>query len=296
MTLASEGSEDPGLEEKKIFPGKLIPGEWNPEGEEEEGEEESNPNEEESNPNEEEKEKDLERQHFGGGEGSLTALAQDLAALGRVDSWSGPSDEDVTSIGRKHGFKVSFMGAGASRATFSIGSDLVMKVALSDMRSRMNRDDYRLGVDTSLRQIAPRAYVHGGGFSGYDWVILERVRTVTDPQELPQFFKCSLLVDPDGLAAKSKDNYWQLVRRALDPDVKDEVRVGWPFVNLILSNPVGGPLTMRALRADLSRYSPAFRNLDRVIRKYNVAIMEIREDNLGIGSDGRLVLLDSSIF
>jgi hypothetical protein len=189
------------------------------------------------------------------------------------------------------------MGAGASRATFSIGSDLVMKVAMSPTRSRMNRDDYRLGIDTSLRQIAPRAYVHGGGFSGYDWVILERVRLIEHgEQELPQFFKCSLLVDTDGLAERDKGNYWQIVHRALDPDVEDEVRVGWPFEDLILSKPAGGPLTMRALRADLSRYSPAFRNLDRVIRKYGVEMMEVRWDNLGIGSDGRLVLLDSSIF
>jgi hypothetical protein len=267
------------LEAARRLRASLVPGEWDPaRGAAEELQ-------------------DLERKHFGGGEGSLTALAQDLTALRLVDERQGPSDEDVKSVGRKHGFKVSFMGAGASRATFSIGSDLVMKVAMrSGWTWRMNKDDYRLGVDTSLRQIAPRAYVHGGGFSGYDWVILERVRTVTDPQELPQFFKCSLLVDPDGLAAKDKDNYWWLVCRALDPEVKDEVRVGWPFVNLILSKPVDGPLTMRALRADLSRYSPAFRNLDRVIRKYNVAMMEIREDNLGIGSDGRLVLLDSSIF
>jgi hypothetical protein len=267
------------LEVTRRLQASLVPGEWDPaRGAAEELQ-------------------DLERQHFGGGEGSLTALAQDLAALRLVDERQGPRDEDVKSVGRKHGFKVSFMGAGASRATFSIGSDLVMKVAMrSEWASRMNKDDYRLGIDTSLRQIAPRAYVHGGGFSGYDWVILERVRTVTDPQELPQFFKCSLLVDPDGLAAKDKDNYWLLVSRALDPDVKDEVSVGWPFVNLILSKPVGGPLTMRALRADLSRYSPAFRNLDRVIRKYGVAMMEVREDNLGIGSDGRLVLLDSSIF
>jgi hypothetical protein len=267
------------LEVTRRLQASLVPGEWDPaRGAAEELQ-------------------DLERQHFGGGEGSLTALAQDLTALRLVDERQGPRDEDVKSVGRKHGFKVSFMGAGASRATFSIGSDLVMKVAMrSEWASRMNKDDYRLGIDTSLRQIAPRAYVHGGGFSGYDWVILERVRTVTDPQELPQFFKCSLLVDPDGLAAKDKDNYWLLVSRALDPDVKDEVSVGWPFVNLILSKPVGGPLTMRALRADLSRYSPAFRNLDRVIRKYGVAMMEVREDNLGIGSDGRLVLLDSSIF
>jgi len=268
------------LEVDRRLQASLVPGEWDPAlGAAEELQ-------------------DLERKHFGGGEGSLTALAQDLAALRLVDERQGPSDEDVTSIGRKHGFKVSFMGAGASRATYSIGSDLVMKVAIrSGWASRMNKDDYRLGVDTSLRQIAPRAYVHGGGFSGYDWVILERVRLIEHgDQEIPQFFKCSLLVDPDGLAARDKGNYWQIVHRALDPDVEDEVRVGWPFEDLVLSKPAGGPLTMRALRADLSRYSPAFRNLDRVIKKYGVLMDEIRWDNLGIGSDGRLVLLDSSIF
>jgi hypothetical protein len=87
-----------------------------------------------------------------------------------------------------------------------------------------------------------------------------------------------------------------LLYRAIQEKVRDEERMSWRFDDLILPKGTDGPLTMRALRADLSRYSPAFRNLDRVIRKYGVVIDEIRADNLGIGSDGRLVLLDSSIF
>lgn len=270
------------LETIRRFPGKLVPGVWDP-----------------ARGNREELE-DLERQHFGGDESSLTALAQDLTELSRSARVRGPVDEDMARVGRKHGFKVSFMGSGASRATFSIGSDLVMKVSAGPHApgaARMNEDDYHLGVDTSLRQVAPRAFAHGGGLSGFDWVILERVRLIErGDQELPQFFKCSLLVDPGDLAARDKAPYWRGIRRALDPAIKDEVRVGWPFGDLILSKPAAGALTMGGLRADLSRYSPAFRNLDRVIRKYGVAIEEIREDNLGIGSDGRLVLLDSSIF
>jgi hypothetical protein len=270
------------LEAARRLRASLVPGEWDPElGDKEELQ-------------------DLERQHFGGGESSLTALAQALFVLywSAREEGKDPAAEDIASAGRKHGFNVNFMGSGASRATFSIGSDLVMKVNVqSAWAARMNKDDYRLGIDTSLRQIAPRAYVHGGGFSGFDWVILERVRLITrGEQELPQFFKCSLLVDPGGLAARDKAPYWKLVLQALDPEIKDEVRAGWYFEDLILPKGTDEPLTMGGLRADLSRYSPAFRNLDRVIRKYGVAIDEIREDNLGIGSDGRLVLLDSSIF
>ena len=264
------------LETMRRFPGKLVPGVWDPaRGDREELE-------------------DLERQHFGGDESSLTALAQDLAALRHY-----PVDEDVADIGRKHGFKVNFMGSGASRATYSIGSDLVMKVSMegsTHVAPRMNEDDYSLGVDTSLRQIAPRAYTHGGGLSGFDWVILERVSVINSWQKLPQFFKCSLLVNPDGLGMRDLGGYWDIVQQALNPEIKGEESVDGPFENLILSKGADQPLTMRPLRADLSRYSPAFRNLDRVIRKYGVDMDEIREDNLGIGSDGRLVLLDSSIF
>ena len=264
------------LETIRRFPGKLVPGVWDPaRGDREELE-------------------DLERQHFGGDESSLTALAQDLAALRHY-----PVDEDVADIGRKHGFKVNFMGSGASRATYSIGSDLVMKVSMEGSRHvapRMNEDDYSLGVDTSLRQIAPRAYTHGGGLSGFDWVILERVSVINSWQKLPQFFKCSLLVNPDGLGMRDLGGYWDIVQQALNPEIEGEESVDGPFENLILSKGADQPLTMRPLRTDLSRYSPAFRNLDRVIRKYGVDMDEIREDNLGIGSDGRLVLLDSSIF
>ena len=264
------------LETMRRFPGKLVPGVWDP-----------------ARGNREELE-DLERQHFGGDESALTALAQDLAALRHY-----PVDEDVADTGRKHGFKVNFMGSGASRATYSIGSDLVMKVSMegsTHVAPRMNEDDYSLGVDTSLRQIAPRAYTHGGGLSGFDWVILERVSVIDSWQKLPQFFKCSLLVNPDGLRVRDLGGYWDIVQQALNPEIEDEESVDGPFENLILSKGADQPLTMRPLRTDLSRYSPAFRNLDRVIRKYGVDMDEIREDNLGIGSDGRLVLLDSSIF
>ena len=65
-----------------------------------------------------------------------------------------------------------------------------------------------------------------------------------------------------------------------------------------------GDATLEALGRDLLRRSAPFRGLVKLLTRYNVSLDEIisqygygvRDENLGLGSDGRLVLLDSSIF
>jgi hypothetical protein len=284
LTLASDGSEDPGLERNKIFPGRLrlIPGKWDPEGEEEEGEEESNPEEE-----------NLETKHFGATPNDLASLALDLSSYNTPSSYHHPK-ESLEDIGRKYGFKISLLGSGAYRKAFSIGNDLVIKISKSwggEDGAQMNSDDYRLGTDAEIGGIFPRAYAKDPYGRGFKWVILERVKEISHRYELAHFFKCSILVDPASLSDTDAEDYWYLVRRGFDEN--DNETIPWPL-NRLLRSP--GPFTMRDLRNDLAARSPTFKNLRLAIRKYNISVGEIRPDNLGIGSDGRLVLLDSSIF
>lgn len=269
-------------EARRRFPGelRLVPGVWDPElGDEEEGE---------SNPEEE----DLGKKHFGANSNDLTFLALDLSSY--ISALRQGFNESLEKIGGKYGFKISLLGFGGYRTAFSIGNDLIIKISNrlgGEDGARMNREDYRLGTDPEIGGIFPRAYDKDPYGKGFSWVTLERVKEIFYGYELPHFFKCSILVDPAGLSDIDAEAYWHLVRRGFDE--KDNETISRPLDRLLRSP---GPFTMRDLRNDLAARSPTFKNLQLAIRKYNILISEIRPDNLGIGSDGRLVLLDSSIF
>jgi len=249
----------------------LVPGEWDPElGDEEER-------------------AALEKKYFGKDADALAALARDLPqASSPARSCSGcawtatsrSSPHELKKVGIKHGVKVAFLGRGAYRAAFSIGDDLVIKV-INDAgggAAEMNKADYRLGTDSEIGQITPRAYVHGDNFS---WVVLERVAEITEEREIIRFFKSSLILNPESLTESQVWTYFNLLRDAFFYE-KNKRDFDSPTVD--------------KLNLELTKTSPLFRNFKRAIKKYNIALYELRPDNFGIGSDGRLVLLDSSIF
>jgi hypothetical protein len=243
------------LETMRRFRASLVPGEWDPElGDEEER-------------------AALEKKYFGKDADALTALARDLPRTAATPP------HELKKIGKKHGFKVAFLGRGAYRSTFSIGDDLIIKVAndFGAPADEMNSDDYRLGADAEIGQIAPRAFIHGNNF---DWVVLERVAEITEEREIIRFFKSSLALNPENLTESQVWTYFNLLRDAFYEKNKRD-----------FDSP-----TVDKLSLELTRTSPLFRNFKRAIKKYNIARYELRPDNFGIGSDGRLVLLDSSIF
>jgi len=237
----------------------LVPGEWDPElGDEEER-------------------AALEKKYFGKDADALAALARDLP---QAITHHTPSPHELKKVGIKHGVKVAFLGRGAYRAAFSIGDDLVIKV-INDAgggAAEMNKADYRLGTDSEIGQITPRAYVHGDNFS---WVVLERVAEITEEREIIRFFKSSLILNPESLTESQVWTYFNLLRNAFFYE-KNKRDFDSPTVD--------------KLNLELTKTSPLFRNFKRAIKKYNIALYELRPDNFGIGSDGRLVLLDSSIF
>ena len=245
------------LETMRRFRASLVPGEWDPAlGDEEER-------------------GALEKKYFGKDADTLTALARDLpqAMFGR------PLPHELKEVGKKHGVKVAFLGRGAFRAAFSIGDDLVIKAINGPGigAEEMNKADHRLGTDAEIGQIAPRAYVHEDNFS---WVVLERVAEITEEREIIRFFKSSLISNPESLTETQVWTYWNLLKDAFYEKNKRDY-----------DSP-----TVDKLNLELTKTSTLFRNFKRAIKKYNIARWELRPDNFGIGSDGRLVLLDSSIF
>lgn len=252
-----------------------------------------------------ESEKDkLERAYFGFDRSGMDALAKDL-----VQTWSRfqkPQAQDVNAVGKKHGLFVQFIGSGEFRATFSIGNDLVLKISLrsvdpmawtNDQKfgsgNKMNEHDFWLGTDDEIEHVFPRAYMHAPDWS---WIVLERVDPVSSKYQWLDYFRSDYLHHPGRLSDKMKADYNSLIYSCLyftgpDPVPGDIQLDAWP--GAVKSEYLDK--TLDDLRADLLKNSQAYLGFYNLLQRYNVRIIEIHPNNLGIGSDGRLVLLDSSI-
>ena len=244
---------------------------------------------------------EVERQYFGRSNRSMDNLAKTLLKAFSVHGEE-PDSDVMQKIQSRWGKNIQFLGAGAYRIVFSIGNDLVLKISLDGVGDegllhsghQMNQDDFTLGTDQEINHVFPRAYIHGPQFR---WIVLERVKPLETESQFIPFFPSSLLPDPSSLDSAGKDAYAGLVGGALkfkSHYFEDDKRLGsFPGFRREWGS---GDKTLGELRADLVDSSETFAGLANALNKYKIDPDEIRHDNLGIGDDGRLVLLDSSIF
>lgn len=253
---------------------------------------------------------DTEDQFFGISQASLDALSKELLRLWSVQGdWTySEGDPEVVALRKRFRLPIEFIGFGAFRIVFSIGNDLVLKLSTDSLAEttyasadQMNMDDFALGTDSSIRSIVPRAYKHAADWS---WVLLERVEPLNSDEEFFRFFRSDLLPDPLELSELGREKYDTLIRVLLDMqnyalyrplEMSDTVLSYFRGSELARMTP-DPSVPLLEVRKDLLRKSPFFRGLVIARKRYNIRTSEIRVDNLGIGSDGRLVLLDSSIF
>ena len=247
----------------------------------------------------------LEREYFGRSKRSMSSLVQALLKTFVSGHQWPPDAAAMSDIQRRSGKDIKFLGAGVFRAVFSIGNDLVLKISLDSITdielaeintsaNKMNKDDFTLGTDRELGHIFPRAYMHGPHFS---WVVLERVKPVETDSQFILFFPSSLLPDPKTLSAEDQKVYSRVISGALNFKSRyfgdNKLLKSFPGFSLSWGS---GDKTLGELREDLLDTSAAFAGFAKAINKYQIDSSELRFDNLGIGDDGRLVLLDSSIF
>lgn len=255
--------------------------------------------------------RDLEDKYFGISQASLDALSKILLEMfGRQGGWEfSSSDPELVALRKRFHVPVDYIGGGAFRIVFSVGNDLVLKISTDSLgeqafdppADQMNADDFALGTDADIRGIVPRAYKHADDWS---WVLLERVEPLNSDEEFFRFFRSDLLPDPLDLSELGRENYDTLIRVLLDMqnyalyrplEMSDTVLSYFRGSELARMTP-DPSVPLLEVRKDLLRKSPFFRGLVIARKRYNIRTSEIRTDNLGIGSDGRLVLLDSSIF
>lgn len=259
---------------------------------------------------------DPEREHFGFTPEGIDALVGELLQYFKGEWTLAPVDLEIRQIQRKFGLPVEFIADGNYRITFGIGRDLVLKVSKDLISTEdaggwggesghgMNLDDYKLGVDPALGGITPRAYLRARDGA---WVVLERVAPLESTEQFLSFFRSPLLPPAGDLDEEIGGQVVETLRIVLEiltgkqsgterPDDPLEMHLGPDAPQL--------DATLEALGRDLLRRSAPFRGLVKLLTRYNVSLDEIisqygygvQLQNLGLGSDGRLVLLDSSIF
>lgn len=202
--------------------------------------------------------------------------------------------------GQKIGLPIKYLGSGVYRATYSIANDLVLKIATNQYFNsavKMNEYDYKLGTDSSINNITPRAYLHG---NKYEWVLLERVTEIQNNYEAAKYFQSNLFPDVNSMSDQKKEFYFDIVLDTLEYyyNKNDNSRIAQydsKVNNFDFSEKQKIP-TFHEFRQDLYDNNKTYKALAKAVEKYKIYVREIRYFNIGYGSDGRFVMLDSSVF
>lgn len=241
---------------------------------------------------------ELETKYFGIDKTDLTRICKTLRLNYTKYAYANNAEIErfARVLGKQVGLNIKFMGDGAFRATYSIGNDLVMKISsqFDQYSFDMNKSDYKLGTDPEIGNIFPRAYLHD---YVYEWILLERVTPIKKNHEAAKYFENPILGSVEQLDEDEKNDYFNLVMLSLEEDKRERFNNLLKYSKLVNRFPNKNDIpTADKLKKYMLRSSHTYRSLYKAIKKYKIDVGEIRFDNIGYASDGRFVLLDSSIF
>ena len=214
---------------------------------------------------------------------------------------SSESDEKIAAdVSQKTGSQVSFLGKGAFRATFKVENDTVIKLNISkgsQTGQKMNEEDFSLGTDSRYGEIFPKAYEID---ANKDWVILEQVTPIKDYFRISKYF-------PNDVLQGFRDpmRYYELFLESIRFVVGNNIKVD-QFIQTATQKI--NNISRLFLKAIAKREVPleeiiggfkklkTFNDITSAIIRYNMDINDaLRPKNIGVGQDGRFVILDSSI-
>lgn len=241
-------------------------------------------------------EPNIEEKHFGF---SLEALGEKITKAFELYSansviyreWT--QSEFISKIVNDPKFK--FLGEGSFRMAFSYGDDYIIKAAMPGyyfkQALKMNKEDAMLGRMPKYSYLFPKVYEAD---ESYRWIIMEKCSVINNEKEFVEFFP-NPDVDPSvpGLLTRMSlftyilsycvyremGNTRDMKGAAsyLDYLIKHELEVN--FEQLIQSYE---KLTL-------------FNKIVDFCAEFGVLPREIRVGNTGISSDGRFVIIDSSV-
>jgi len=201
----------------------------------------------------------------------------------------------TSDVAKQTGGKALAIGCGKFRCGFDIGDEYIIKFDISPNGEarEQNMTDAKIGRNSEWNDIFPRSVVSS---DDYRWVALERVRVLTnkDMKEFNSFFPNPKLKGHiSDLYA-----YYSLIITALlfnSGDVKlaqDEYSILESKYWALQTKHTG--LTLEIVADGFTQHNPH----DRIIRaiiEFGIRPEEIRTNNVGVGADGRFVIIDSSV-
>ena len=234
-----------------------------------------------------------------------------LEMFSRLGEWMfSPDDPEVEEVRNHFGIPFEYIADGSFRVTFSIGNNRIIKISKDLLGagaeddfdvSQMNQDDWTMGKDDLVTDIFPRSYEHAPDFS---WIVMEQVEPLRQEEDFFKYFRTKLLPDPVSLGEEGRSDYETLIRILLEmnhyklmrPLREEDNLKGYFLGSEIVKKSENPEVSLLDIRRDLIKNSRTFRGFVRALTRYNIRVSEINGDNVGIAKDGRLVLLDSSIF
>ena len=188
-------------------------------------------------------------------------------------------------------------GRGAFRAVFSCDKDFVIKIdaSVDGSGKDMNREDQQLGTNKKYGDIFPRVFKFD---PEYKWIVAEKVTPITDVESINDKFRTNLLRSN----TMNTNGYLYTVCGAIGYKVaqmKGKKNKMQDYVDKFESrkpyHAVNSYVTLEKIIKDFNK-NPLFFKIVSAVFEHGIDVEDsIRPHNMGIGSDGRLVILDSSI-
>jgi len=189
-------------------------------------------------------------------------------------------------------------GRGSFRAVFSCDKDYVIKIDASIDGSgiEMNREDQQLGINKKYGDIFPRVFMFDPGFK---WIVAEKVREVDTPEEINKFFP-NVLLRSDLMNTHMYLVAIKIIMEYKVAQMKGNKQMMQHFSDTFDDYKQAG-LTYNSyatIEKVVNKFNknPTFFKIVSAIFEHGIEIQDaIQPGNMGIGYDGRLVILDSSI-
>mgnify|MGYP003633437483 FL=1 len=197
---------------------------------------------------------------------------------------------------------VQKLGTGAYRTVYGFkdNPDVILKLARgTGMHNKMNKDDAMLFTKYPL--IAPRTYAHA---DDYKWIYIDNVEVAIDDiaynnaihDTFPRISK--YIVDHKQADGSVPINPYDA------SDLMYVIAMAASQLSRADREPVPGDLSVRSAAAWIKEHlkvfadigSPAFIELVKAMTEFNISSAELDMGNLGYNKDGRLIIIDSSIF
>lgn len=254
------------------------------------------PEEEEDDYGSDEVEPDIKEKHFGF---SLDAIGKKITKALELWNPAHPviyrkwtQSEFISKIVNDPNFK--FLGEGSFRMVFSYGNEYVIKVASPnawfDHSQEMNKEDAMFGRMPKYSDIFPKVYEAD---PAYKWIIMDKCTVINHESEFLKFFPNPVTDSFVTNDFSRIELFSYALRSCVYKETKDEAKILGYTAYLVKQLKDMG-ISSEEIIGAYERLT-LFNKIVDFCKEFGAQPREIRIGNVGISSDGRFVIIDSSV-